>query len=1242
MNPKRKVSIETEFRNRFSGIEGIAIFLAALMIMLPIYSADALAATNGLSNLNVRGKDGVTGYVRSNADYYTFIARAFIDTESVNNTKVRLIGPGGSSGFAFDSCTPVADGSYDCTFSRNMSDFIICPEFSFTVRLLNQSDVLKDAKTITPICDTEAPVVTSSADKSEYGANQNVTFSFTLTDKARVSSGAAECTGLLNYITLSSGNYSRNFQIFPSGCSYSGSVQELSNAFAEGNPTATLAAFDLFGQRAGQSMSFTTDFSSPSIELKEFDIRKQDGSFVDFFVPETYLARMSFEVSDKLLDTNSFAIDLSSLDVRGGSTTPSCAAVNETMMRCSLNTALIRVNTATFSGSVTAQASDTAGNRRTRIIALDKVLRPDTAPPDFENVSITSSSGAVTGVSNRALTGITVSVDIIEQDIGLDLNTVKANLNALTPRVTVGDVARSSCSALNQNRTRCFWNGLTLDLNAPPDTTRSTALTLSFKAADKAGNNASESLVYNIFIDTQGPVVSDIDTESSDSNGTYYISANKKRIEAIIVETGSGLDAKDVLLDASGLGAGNAVPADSCTGEGQVTCVWNSIPISGSSGQKYIGINPLTKDKAGNPLAAQAGIDALVLDTIAPAVLSVNVSAVAGSQGVLPGLILTGNALAITAELAEENGIRAFLDASGFIKNASILEADDCTRNAAGNWRCAWNTDEVNIKGFIAKDLVFNFSDIAGNALVYKKAITVTGISDKPVNYWKAAVGSPSPSALDKQLVTRYDPFVWFPVSLSVDANTNLTRTPSSFATAESSLTRWPVSVTLDRCSDDTAALLSSTTGNKPEVFNFNPITPKVDSTLPYNTFFKFTMERALPPQDSVKVSCTVKVRTLVDGRELSPEETENITFTINYFNNPLGTIDSRINDEIERVRDSWIVQATWMETAQKILNFAQTVCKFTSYLFTVWNILFGGTEKLKSCCQAGIALGGFGGGFCCPLAKALGVSTTASVELAKTGFQARTAQFCKAINCQFFWGDWLRKEAGTKSKSGSDASLIDAEWAKNPYFDVLSNANVPSSVRGKNTKDPKAWAQFYVANIDPKQSLVGSVAFLCLPGVIYNLQKARVIDCRYINCLKETKNGMPLYLCTAQRDYAYCKYVWGQVFNIIPFAAALTSIGQAVTKALSHPLELVSTGLSIVCYKLNCMNELTPTGFCYACYTADTISWVTDVLCDLGIGPARCEPVWEQLKIDTDAACKEALQDENKPKVSEGTPSLG
>ena len=115
-----------------------------------------------------------------------------------------------------------------------------------------------------------------------------------------------------------------------------------------------------------------------------------------------------------------------------------------------------------------------------------------------------------------------------------------------------------------------------------------------------------------------------------------------------------------------------------------------------------------------------------------------------------------------------------------------------------------------------------------------------------------------------------------------------------------------------------------------------------------------------------------------------------------------------------------------------------------------------------------------------------------------------------------------------------------------------------------------------------------------------------RQIQCQYIQCLENTANGLPMDLCESQRDYMVCKYVLGEVFNLIPFAAAFSQILQNIDKALKNPLNTVTTIGSAYC-SLTCKAVGTGTA-CQICSWFEFAGMFRDVLCDLGVGGDRCD----------------------------------
>jgi hypothetical protein len=229
----------------------------------------------------------------------------------------------------------------------------------------------------------------------------------------------------------------------------------------------------------------------------------------------------------------------------------------------------------------------------------------------------------------------------------------------------------------------------------------------------------------------------------------------------------------------------------------------------------------------------------------------------------------------------------------------------------------------------------------------------------------------------------------------------------------------------------------------------------------------------------------------------------------------------------------------------------------------------------------------------CCPAAASTGVATTASKEALSTIFKVKGNKYCKFINCQF-WRLTINK---------------DGNAAVNAFKAWLNKAAEMNKHKG------------YLGNVKIENSLILSLAFLCPKGISYNLQKARQIDCYYVYCLQQTADGMPVSVCVRQRAFAMCKYVFGQIFNLIPFAATIADIAEAIGKALANPYVLGEIALRATCRYAVCNVPNTPG--CSACSIVEFTSWVLEVTCDLGIGQLEgCEPFWEELQPLKDNYC--------------------
>jgi len=134
---------------------------------------------------------------------------------------------------------------------------------------------------------------------------------------------------------------------------------------------------------------------------------------------------------------------------------------------------------------------------------------------------------------------------------------------------------------------------------------------------------------------------------------------------------------------------------------------------------------------------------------------------------------------------------------------------------------------------------------------------------------------------------------------------------------------------------------------------------------------------------------------------------------------------------------------------------------------------------------------------------------------------------------------------------------------------------------------------------LNPKDSIVISTLTLCIPGIIYNLNKLRQIQCMYIDCMQNyVQQGLPLKACEDQKHYATCKYWWGEIFQLLPFTGLLNFFTGMIKNVLSSPLNIVDAVMGLACMP----SIKVPKGgvFASGCLANDIAGLIFDIWSDL------------------------------------------
>ncbi len=649
---------------------------------------------------------------------------------------------------------------------------------------------------------------------------------------------------------------------------------------------------------------------------------------------------------------------------------------------------------------------------------------------------------------------------------------------------------------------------------------------IEVNASDELGNFNLAEESFDLEIDQQGPEIKKIETPFRLKDDKY----GAGQVTTYVVEVddkGAGFNASDIVLDFSALNPSlGEKAADSCD---RNDCFFYNITAT-EEGEQILRVSPQTQDSIGNPVDTANSVmeQVIVLDLTPPQVESVSLNS---RRSDTPQLIKTGDKVEIFANVTEPSELSAVANLSVIITGRGAEDRGSCKRVKVGGeetdmWECEWTTKAIDKSGFISDYVYLTFVDAVGNEEVWPQEIVVLGLRDEPdPNYWTSTYTC-SPRLVDRQVAELIEQKVYCAVQLHP--------TTSAF-----NLT--PISVEIDGCEGDDARYLDDE-----EVVN---------GLGSRNPFLYFVLdEREIDVTSYENISCPLLITTQVGNEILVNQEIEKINLSIQFYNYPLGEYSDKVADEIDSVKDVWVDGwGKWIGTLNKILKIANSICR-TMNLFRMMGELFESLDlPLRKSEVAAMGTPAEP-----PIEAArLAAETSAESQLtARKGLEQSLSKFCDFINCKYDpsqkdgWTEqtgWLEKTGGLLGGAGGmDLNkMFGSDWVKD--------------FSGKNPEE----------YMNAHDNIIVAMLQLCIPGIIFNLEKYRQIQCVYAYCLQEAsvKHGVPISACEAQKSYASCKYILGAIFRAIPIVAFFDYYINYFREILSDPMRLVGFTLSYTCY---------------------------------------------------------------------------
>ncbi len=637
------------------------------------------------------------------------------------------------------------------------------------------------------------------------------------------------------------------------------------------------------------------------------------------------------------------------------------------------------------------------------------------------------------------------------------------------------------------------------------------------RASDTLGNAGSKTFTCTIVSDITPPQVLSASTGFTTSDGTILLG---KQGTFTVTFKEAGMARGNAILDASALGLGS-VRAASCKNVGENwDCGW-TLPANVPSGKYSLTVQPDTTDDIGNAFG-DSRVFNIEYDAVAPSlrdepvVLKVyHTAADYGDQAV------KGDVLELSYPV---NG--ATTAVADFTEIGGEENTDGSCTTENDTTTCMFAQEVLQSGPYTAK-IPVSFLDDAGNHVDSVYELKVFGLkSEANPNHWASKVDC-SPDVIDRSTSSYLNNQVYCHVKLT-----------SKITNAEIANVAMGPS---EECVGDLDGSIADVS-----VVNAH-------STDPYVRVLLATREY---PEKTLTVKCPISILTKIGDSFLESPETEMVPITVQFGLGAQASLAQSIDSKVQDAVDEADALSKWLTTAKKFVDIADKICMIRTI---VWDII-GALEVIVAVVGLiSIAAKAIPGGEAATKPTYIGLcngkETVQSVFAGKangvaggagdiiSGIDSLLKPFCNYMNCQT-----LQAVADIAGSTGA-GNAQELQGAANTVNQIYGN---------------------------PKESIVGSVANLCIPGIIYNVDKYRQIQCRYAVCLKRDvgEAGVPMSVCEDDKAYLSCLLVWKQAFALIPFAGLVEGYINQFKEIVTNPFAALATLVGIVCGQEFCELE--------------------------------------------------------------------
>ena len=855
-----------------------------------------------------------------------------------------------------------------------------------------------------------------------------------------------------------------------------------------------------------------------------------------------------------------------------------------------------------YSGTLPTSFSG-EGIRRLKVTAVDWLghsitTSPVSFPSDFVKPVIVESSLEFTRLGKfigSLVTTTDITVDVIEN-----------NLQKVVASSVQAELSNTEAVCEEDEEETGLWHCAWEDVEVLPES----AISVTVIASDSFGNIEEKTISTAFTPDTLPPEVEFFGTERIFSD-VSYVTSGEQRIIVRIKEEGSGLSKEGVRANLGALGKGSSEePLDCVSLENVYECYWETSQVFSSDGVARISLSTL-EDNVGNE-GLKPEVE-LRVDTGSPTVEKLEVYGV--SEIGEKDFFQSNDLLKIKLSVIESSGLFILVNLNDLVNDAETIypaeyvlsdlppedgwrvysQEENCQRGEAEwQWDCVIETEALKSGPDKSAELEIRVLDTAGNDAAEWPAgaknvagddgdytLDLLGLAEEEnPDFWEVSKGYPKLNVPFVDLDVARLTYAKMPVQIKLksdNANVQVLRMdllPGSCQAVEGG-------------PELSRALLyggSSAEGQK------DPVTNVILEFAPFEGKQKFTEEQFAEEEASAEYVCQIRVYSRIGNKAIKVAEVQEVHIEVPFSFSELGAIDENLAKRIRDVRESDFFKFGEVLTViNEVLNWIKYILNWVTLLNKLFQIFDLFSENMK-----GIADG----------VEQIPPAAAAAQALRGNCLQLQGAQTTgwefmdyiqiplQILNCNpgvFYQGDTegMSEEKRLDTLEGKvDVTGIDViSWYAWWQSSVLDFYNLASGRGPLGFPAQSLYENMYL-------SMIG----LCVPGVVFNLQKAQEIHCRKIICYgREVPAGIAtIDACNDLYDLQMCEFVWGPVFDFVGLGA-LSYIGKALKALFSSPLGLIRLVKIVVCFPVCFIPK--SGGVLTACKVATGFTYLIDIV---------------------------------------------